>query len=76
MPGAPSSFLFLDNLLLLVRHLLLEAMHLFLIASLFLDVIQLSKLDFQDVSIGHHSQVLPSATATDNFAFGWPIGAS
>ena len=28
MPGAPSSFL-----LLLVRHLLLEAMHLFLVAS-------------------------------------------
>ena len=31
MPGAPSSFLFL-----LVRHLLLEAMHLFLVASLLL----------------------------------------
>ena len=30
-PGAPSSFL-----LLLVRHLLLEAMHLLLVASLFL----------------------------------------
>ena len=33
MPGAPSSFL-----LLLVRHLLLEAMHLFLVASLLLVV--------------------------------------
>ena len=42
MPGAPSNFLFLVGdalvsnsfLLLLVRHLLLEAMHLFLVASL------------------------------------------